>query len=62
MFRLDPELLSFSELLGWTHLFMVRNSTINPPAQRVGSQFVATNGIVKASADVFGASVTWDIA
>jgi len=47
--------------LGWTHLFMVGTTTVNPPPLATGAQIVAVNGKVNASADVFGAQLTWDI-
>ncbi|MDR3478739.1 MAG: outer membrane protein transport protein [Gammaproteobacteria bacterium] len=48
--------------LGWTHLFMSGTAKINPPPVVTGGQVVSTNGSVKASADVIGAQVVWDIA
>jgi long-chain fatty acid transport protein len=48
--------------LGWTHLFMAGTSGVNPPTSIDGGQTVTTHGTVQASADVFGAQVTWDIA
>lgn len=47
--------------LGWTHLFIPGNATVNPPAQVSGGQVVTTNGKVSSNADVFGAQFTWDI-
>jgi long-chain fatty acid transport protein len=47
--------------LGWTHLFMAGLARINPPAEVTGGQLVTTNGKLQASADVFGAQLTWDI-
>jgi long-chain fatty acid transport protein len=47
--------------LGWTHLFMAGLARVNPPPEVTGAQVVTTNGNVQASADVFGAQLTWDI-
>jgi long-chain fatty acid transport protein len=47
--------------LGWTHLFMLGTTTIAPPVQVSGAQQVTTRGSVQASADIFGAQVTWDL-
>lgn len=47
--------------LGWTHLFMAGQARVNPPQEVTGAQVVTTNGNVQASADVFGAQLTWDI-
>lgn len=51
--------LSFD--LGWTHLFVLGNTVINPPPQVMGMESVTTRGKVTSSADVFGAQFTWNI-
>lgn len=48
--------------VGWTHLFMVGTTNINPPPAVTGSEIVATNGSIKASADVFGGQFSWSFA
>lgn len=46
---------------GWTHLFCV-NTRINNPPEVAGAQTVNTIGSVKASADIVGLQMKWDIA
>jgi long-chain fatty acid transport protein len=48
--------------LGYTHLFMLGDAKINPPAEVTGAQVTTTSGKVNGSADIFGAQLTWDIA
>jgi long-chain fatty acid transport protein len=44
----------------WTHVFAM-NTRINNVSQAVGDQVTTTNGSVKASADVYGLDIKWDI-
>jgi long-chain fatty acid transport protein len=47
--------------IGWTHLFVPGQSSINPPPLTVGAQTTVTHGNMQTSADIFGAQFTWDI-
>jgi long-chain fatty acid transport protein len=46
--------------LGYAHVF-INQAHINPPPQVTGAQTVLTNGNARGGADLYGASVTWDI-